>query len=94
MIYFPLTILQELSQLGRSTTTDIIEHISEEKSLLKIIAKIFLISLTSSLTSYQGDSTVASYGVQRRCSAVVVAFNNNFSSLICSIMSVVVDLPT
>ena len=40
MIYFPLTILQQFSQLGGSTTTDPIEHISEEKSLLKIIAKI------------------------------------------------------
>ena len=40
MIKFPLTILQQLSQLGRSTTTDPIEHISEEKFLLKIFAKI------------------------------------------------------
>ena len=39
--------MQQLSQLGRSTTTDPIEHISEEKSLLKIIAKICLTSLTS-----------------------------------------------
>ena len=69
--------MQQLSQLSRSTTTDPIEHISEEKSLLKIIAKIFLISLTSSLTSYQGDSTVASYGVRRWRDAVVVAFNKN-----------------
>ena len=38
MIEFPQTILQQLSQPGRSTTTDPIEHFSEEKSLLKIIA--------------------------------------------------------
>ena len=47
---FPLTILQQLSQLGRSTTTDPtdpIEHFSQEKSLLKIIAKIFSYSLTT-----------------------------------------------
>ena len=47
MIYYPLTILQQLSQLGRSITTDPIEHISKEKYLLKIIAKICSYSLTS-----------------------------------------------
>ena len=32
--------MQQLSQLGRLTTTDSIEHISEEKFLLQIFAKI------------------------------------------------------
>ena len=45
--------MQQLSQLGRSTTTDPIEHFSEEKSLLKIIAKICSYSLTTLLNGSQ-----------------------------------------
>ena len=48
--------MQQLSQLGRSTTTDPtdpIEHFSQEKSLLKIIAKIFSYSLTTLLNGSQ-----------------------------------------
>ena len=45
--------MQQLSQLGRSTTTDPIEQFSEEKSLLKIIAKICFYSHTTLLTGSQ-----------------------------------------
>ena len=66
MIYFPLTILQLLSQLGRSTNTDPTKHFSDENSLLKIISS-YLFLFPSLNNSSSSSDNISSYWLVLCC---------------------------